>query len=120
MAALKFTFKICQTDNDLVELVKHEEKKIEEEETKQQKNAIFDLDEMIVNMQENRQKRKKKVKALIRNFFDFDHETEPSARGSEVQLLNKKIEKPKEERTQARSVIIDIEEVKAKEEEDKE
>ena len=75
---------------------------------------------MIVNMQENRQKRKKKVKALIRNFFDFDHETEPSARGSEVQLLNKKIEKPKEERTQARSVIIDIEEVKAKEEEDKE
>ena len=53
---------------------------------------------MIVNMQENRQKRKKKVKALIKNFFDFDHETEPSGRGSEVQRLGKKIEKPKEER----------------------
>ena len=54
MERLKFNYKICQTDNDLVELVKHEEKTIEEEETKQQKNVIFDLDEMIVNMQENR------------------------------------------------------------------
>ena len=35
MKRLKFNYKICQTDNDLVELVKHEKKTIEEEETKQ-------------------------------------------------------------------------------------